>query len=245
MSKKDLTSEQLEDCARLNSLFRRKKSALNLTQEKVASRLGITQPAVGHYLHGRNPLNLKAASAFAQILEVDLSEISPKLAQEAEMLGIRPVSYKTFVYGQQQPAESLVLRDSAVSRNSLPLVEWTLIDKYLRREIENERDVQHIEIQPPLPPNSRTCAVVFHGDSMWPDLKDGEYCVIDPERQPFHRCLAVVMLPSGNLALRRVDITPEGIFAVASNNSHPERIVRLDSRESIRAVVVLTWMKRI
>lgn len=81
--KKSLTPEQLEDAKRLKALYESKKKSLGITQQHIADELDITQGAVGHYLNGRNSLNVPVASAFAKILQISISDFSPSLSREA------------------------------------------------------------------------------------------------------------------------------------------------------------------
>jgi SOS-response transcriptional repressor LexA len=83
-SKKILTTEQLEDAKRLKALYESKKKQLNVTQYTIADELGISQGAVGHYLNGRNALNVPIASGFAKILGVHISDFSPSLSKEVD-----------------------------------------------------------------------------------------------------------------------------------------------------------------
>lgn len=74
MSKKTpLTREQREAARRLKDIWDAKKG--DLTQEQAGEWMGISQGAVGHYLHGRNPLNTATVIKFAALLDVDPSEI--------------------------------------------------------------------------------------------------------------------------------------------------------------------------
>jgi len=80
--KKTLTTEQLEDAMRLKALYESKKKQLKVTQYTIADEMGISQGAVGHYINGRIALNVPVVTDFARILQVQVSEISPKLAKE-------------------------------------------------------------------------------------------------------------------------------------------------------------------
>ncbi len=84
--KKVLTTEQLEDAKRLKALYESKKKELGLTQQHIADALDITQGAVGHYLNGRNALNLSVAASFAKILQVSIADFSPTLEGEAQRM---------------------------------------------------------------------------------------------------------------------------------------------------------------
>lgn len=66
------------------------KKELGITQYSIADELGITQGAVGHYLNGRNALNVEVASGFARLLQVSIADfsqsIAAKVAEQAESL---------------------------------------------------------------------------------------------------------------------------------------------------------------
>jgi transcriptional regulator with XRE-family HTH domain len=81
--KTPLSKEQIADAARLKTLWQAKKSALGLTQEKAAEKLGgISQGGVSHYLNGINALNINAAVVFAELLHVPVGHFSPSLEEE-------------------------------------------------------------------------------------------------------------------------------------------------------------------
>jgi len=83
-----LSEWQLQDSARLKSLFQAKRGELKLTQEKLAAELGdgVTQGAVSHFMNGRTALNANAAVVFARALRVPVSDISPTLAAQIEKM---------------------------------------------------------------------------------------------------------------------------------------------------------------
>jgi predicted transcriptional regulator len=64
---KRLTTEQQKDSERLKAIYESKKKSLGITQQDIADKLNITQSAVGHYLNGRNALNVSSALMFAKI----------------------------------------------------------------------------------------------------------------------------------------------------------------------------------
>ena len=81
-----LTTEQLEDAKRLKALYESKKKTLGITQQHIADEMNITQSAVGHYLNGRNALNISSAVMFSKILDVEVEEFSPRLAKELNQM---------------------------------------------------------------------------------------------------------------------------------------------------------------
>ncbi|WP_052285665.1 LexA family protein [Kluyvera genomosp. 1] len=93
--KKSLSTEQLNDAKRLKAIYEAKKKELRISQQDIADSLGISQGAVGHYLNGRNPLNLKVAGVFAKILGVSIEEFSPTLAKQVSVLWFNPLTWGT------------------------------------------------------------------------------------------------------------------------------------------------------
>ncbi len=81
-----LTTEQLRDAERLKALYESKKKELGITQQHIAEEMSITQSAVGHYLNGRNALNVSSAMMFAKILNVQIGDFSPSPAKEVGLM---------------------------------------------------------------------------------------------------------------------------------------------------------------
>ncbi|OJT40956.1 LexA family protein [Serratia plymuthica] len=110
--KKVLTAEQLNDAKRLKALYESKKKELGITQQHIADALDVTQGAVGHYLNGRNALNLAVAAEFAKILQVSIADFSPSIGGEAQkMLSHEPSNVKyigPYNKGREYPLISLV-----------------------------------------------------------------------------------------------------------------------------------------
>lgn len=80
-----ITDEHLVEAAKLKTLW--DDGRPHKTQAVFGEHYELgNQANVGHYLNGRSPLNLKAASAFAQELACDIAEFSPRLAAELTRL---------------------------------------------------------------------------------------------------------------------------------------------------------------
>lgn len=82
MTKKPLPPERKIENDKLKALYDAKKKELGLTHYALADALDISQSGVSHYLNGTNPLNPSSAAILARLLKVDVSEFSPRLAQE-------------------------------------------------------------------------------------------------------------------------------------------------------------------
>lgn len=89
--KRQLTPEELAECAALKAIFVRAKSETGLTQEAAADALGFkTQGAVSQYLNGKIALNLSVAIKFSGLLDVPISDFSKRLADSASIAAIGP-----------------------------------------------------------------------------------------------------------------------------------------------------------
>jgi transcriptional regulator with XRE-family HTH domain len=73
MSRKELTTEQLEDAARLRELV----SLSGMSQQQLADKLGMTQPGVYHFIAGTRALNIEVIIGFSAALRVPIEKISP------------------------------------------------------------------------------------------------------------------------------------------------------------------------
>lgn len=84
MTKRPLPEDRKEEARKLKEIFNSKKRDLDLTQEKLAYLMNMNQSSVSHYLNGINPLNTTTAAVFAQLLEVQVSDFSPRLAEQID-----------------------------------------------------------------------------------------------------------------------------------------------------------------
>jgi transcriptional regulator with XRE-family HTH domain len=83
--KSRLDDEQQADAQRLRALWDQYRAAGGLKQDEFAAEHGLkSQSNMGHYLQGRQPLNLRSATAFAKGMKVPIEAISPSIAAEVE-----------------------------------------------------------------------------------------------------------------------------------------------------------------
>ena len=192
-SKKTLTTEQLEDAARLKALYESKKKSLGITQYTIADDLGITQGAVGHYLNGRNALNVDVASGFARLLQVSISDFSPsiaaKVAAQAESLsGENNVKYA----GEYHPGRRYPVLSSIQAGSWCEACEpYTLkdIDLWLESDAHIQGDAFWLEVE---------------GDSMTApvglSVPEGTFVLFDTGREPINGSLVIAKLSDSNEA---------------------------------------------
>jgi hypothetical protein len=101
-----ITAEHLEEAARLRKLW---KDRCTETQEAFAASHDVgTQGAVWRFLHGKDPLSLKAARGFAEGLHCQIADFSPRLAGELAQF----LPYMSFISAEGLTAEEVLLLDA-------------------------------------------------------------------------------------------------------------------------------------
>ncbi|STD04966.1 Uncharacterized HTH-type transcriptional regulator CBU_1416 [Cronobacter sakazakii] len=192
-TKKSLTTEQLEDAKRLKALYESKKKELGVTQYTIADDLGITQGAVGHYLNGRNALNVEVASGFARLLQVSISDFSPSIAakvaeQAASLNGESNVKY----IGEYRPGKRYpVLSSVQAGAWSEACEPYTLkdIDLWLDSDAHIQGDAFWLRVE---------------GDSMTApvglSIPEGTFVLFDTGREPINGSLVIAKLSDSNEA---------------------------------------------
>jgi SOS-response transcriptional repressor LexA len=189
-TQKRLSEEQLKDAARLKALYESKKKVLGITQQDIADELNITQSAVGHYLNGRNALNVSAALMFAKILGVQLEDFSPHLAKEMELM--------------HAAAQNVQFLGSYEKRPTFPLISWVsagswaeACEPYAVKDIDEwlESDA-HIE--------GNGFWLRVQGDSMTSpvglSVPEGMLILVDTGKEPKNGSLVIAKLVDANEA---------------------------------------------
>jgi transcriptional regulator with XRE-family HTH domain len=124
--RRPLTPEEKEDALRLRKLYDRKASEIGTSQAQIAAEFGFANPsAVSQYLCGRIPLNLGAATKFANFFDVPLKEISPRHAEAIGSQGATPSILETL--GVTPDAEVFSATDQA--RSVLGDFDFLVVDK--------------------------------------------------------------------------------------------------------------------
>jgi len=113
MPAKPLTLEQLQDAARLTTIFNDRKSRYGLTQATLADDLGYSvQSSVSQYLKGKIPLNVAAAIKFAHSLRCRVADFSPSLQEEIDRIAEFASSSQSASKATQQPKVATTTNNS-------------------------------------------------------------------------------------------------------------------------------------
>lgn len=187
---KRLTEEQLNDAARLKALYESKKKSLGITQQDIADGLDITQSAVGHYLNGRNALNVSSALMFAKFLEVQVGDFSPHLAKELEAMHAAAQNIQFLGGYEKSPKYPLISWVSAGSWSEA-CEPYTLkdIDEWYESNAHIEGNAFWLRVQ---------------GDSMTSpaglSIPEGMLILVDTGKEPKNGSLVIAKLTDANEA---------------------------------------------
>lgn len=191
--KKDITPTQAEDAKRLKAIYEAKKKVLGVTQQSIADELDITQGAVGHYLNGRNPLNLPVASVFARLLKVSVEEFSPTLAKDISEMGLASVNEPPvpYVSGYTPGARYPVISSVQAGAWCEALEPYSIkdIDQWLESDAHIQGDAFWLRVE---------------GDSMTApagiSIPEGTFVLFDTGREPINGSLVIAKLSDSNEA---------------------------------------------
>lgn len=177
--KKILTDEQQADAVRLKSLYNAKKKSLGINHDTIADVLEVSQGAISHYLNGINPLNPKAATAFAQALQVSVAEFSPSIAREMTQMALAATPGEASVDEVQAIPKSNTYKvsvldlDASAGYGSIKSKEVIDIIKSIEYATEEAktmfsgRPARHVKV------------VNVRGDSMSPTIESGDLIFVD------------------------------------------------------------------
>ncbi|WP_338524864.1 LexA family protein [Erwinia aphidicola] len=232
-TKKILTTEQLEDAKRLKALYESKKKQLNVTQYTIADDIGISQGAVGHYMNGRIALNVPMVTAFARILQVQASDISPSLAREvskyASTVDANISGFRPYVPGVKYPVISKVQAGAwAEACEAYTLKD---IDLWLESDAHIQGDAFWLEVE---------------GDSMTApagvSIPEGTFVLFDTGRDAINNSLVIAKLSDSNEAtFKRLIIDGSQKYLKGLNPQWP--MVPINGNCKIIGVAVETKMR--
>ena len=207
---------QKEEALRLKQLYEAKAFKLDLTHEKVGKFMGVRQGSVSHFINGRNAIPLMRAKQFAQILECDISDFSPRMAAEAGTLGLA-VGDSVFV--------DVVFLDMEVKE---------IIKRIKANKVFNIEGCDLIFW--PKPHSSETLALAVDGEEAEPKLPSGSLAFVDTKNKGKKGDL--VMLIRGTQEIVFAELKGNG-YAQFPNIDYPNRIFKLkDSKVQIAGKVI-------
>ena len=217
MKKREISDIEKEECKRLKQIFNDRKKELGLSQEKIASLIGVTQAAINHYLNGTNALNASIASEFAKILGVPVGRFSWRLEKEInEMSNSLIISggvingalnnniggvYNNTSYTLNQNSVSEPTKEELSDADkhflkSMPLLDIDIAVRHLanpdkdRTQIQSDGDRAATFI-----PHSRhTIGVRMADDVEFAGIKRGDILIVEPNIPPRDKDLVLICI---------------------------------------------------
>jgi phage repressor protein C with HTH and peptisase S24 domain len=217
--KRPLTDLELRECAALNAIYKAKKKALGVTQEKIAIE-GLkakTQSAASHYLTGKNALNAEAAAVFARYLQVQVSDFSERLSQEIASMAsnVDPGPPITSPFRAVKIVGTAQMGSEGY---------WSELD-----EGEGFVDV------PSSDPDAY--ALRLRGDSMAPAIRSGWIAVIEPNHRLIPGEYIMIRLTDGESMLKELLYANDVEVSVMSiNDAFGRRTIPVEQIESMHYV---------
>lgn len=254
MSKKPLAADKKDECLRLKAVFNRKKKDLGLTQEKLAHALEMNQSSVSHYLNGVNPLNVPVASAFAKILEVDVSEFSERLAQQIADIAGTAVGTPREKHGSATPVDSKAVMQSLgfITIPHLNVSASMGPGRSAEHHVEVIRDItvnfDWLKAQGLAFSSLDSLAIINgDGDSMESTFRNGDALLVDRGITEIKTDAIYVFTLDGELFIKRLQRMTKGSLLMISDNPayQPIRLEGADlEKVHIEARVLLVWNAR-
>ena len=199
---------QRDESVALKAIYERKAHELNLTQVKLAKEMDITQGSVGHFLNGVNPIPIERARQFAELLDCEIHDFSPRLAGQAATLGLA-VGDSVFI--------DVVLLDMDTI---------SVIKKIKGNKVFNIEDAELIYW--PKPHSNKTIALNVDGAEAEPRLREGSLAYVDTLEPGKKGDLVAVIRGSDELVF--AELKGNG-YAQMPNPDFPDRVFKLKDKK--------------
>ncbi|MCA1857427.1 XRE family transcriptional regulator [Massilia oculi] len=193
MPAQPLTTEQLEDAARLKKLFlswqqQQRDASAPVSQEAAAERLGFNQSALSQYLNGKIPLNVGAATKFSELLGRSVAEFSPRLHDQLKEYAssVMPEESAASDAAPLPPGARRVVADDADEMVEIRKVRLKLragVSRFEAEPIDGDGDplkVSRAELERQGLNPDKLIGIEVRGMSMEPLMFEGDTVVIDP-----------------------------------------------------------------
>lgn len=195
-----------------------KMKELDLTQEELAKKLGVTRSAVAHYVQGTRQPPLKQVIKLANIFKTD-----PAWLQ----------------FGEYQKSVTSTASNIKQKSNRIPILDWQQV-KNLPYDLTKEK-YEYIEY---FNCHQNDCyALKIKGDAMVSTMNQrtsfdpGSYVIVDPHKLPTHGSYVIATTSNKNEAILRQYIEEGGtLYLKPFNPQYP--LIELEKQTKIWGVVI-------
>lgn len=225
-----LSPEQIEDSKRLKAIFMAKKKELKLSQESLAHELGVVQSAVSAVLNGVNAITVNNAPVYARILKVPISEFSPTIARDIEVMtaSLKPDSFEEVPI----PKDGMVPVIGEAILGIDGMIDMVEFQAGWLEIYSADREAYGLKVK---------------GDSMHPRIQSGEFVVIEPNTNVHPGDEVFVRTTEGHNMIKIMNKTRDGDYQFTSiNNDHKPITLepsKIDKIHFVSAIVKSTRYK--
>tara|TARA_R110002096_G_scaffold393553_1_gene588581 strand:- start:140 stop:805 length:666 start_codon:yes stop_codon:yes gene_type:complete len=203
-----------EESARLKSLWVAKAGILGLTYSTAATKMGFKKGAissVSHMLNGINEINLKHGLEFCEILQIELSDFSTRLHDEAVNIATQ-ISYKGNGIAQD--------------------VNWIVgISTMTIKEMIAAGERAEKKVYWPGEHSENTYAIEVRSEANSPRLNSGSTAIVDFDKEPIAGQMICLWRDSNPESLGFAELMGDG-YAKILNENFPDRVFKLDTCET-------------
>lgn len=210
---------KIEEATRLKSLWVAKAGALGLTYAKAAQHMSFKPGAissVSHMLNGINEINLKRGIQFCELLDIELSDFSSRLAKEAEKVTSQ-------------------VRGSSGDIPDVADVSWLVgEDEMTIRDIISNSSGAAKKVFWHGPHSTQTYAIEVLSEANSPALPSGAIAFVDFKVEPKSGKM-FCLLRDGNLSFAKY--LGDNV-ATLVNESFPDQVFKITGEEEIIGCVI-------
>lgn len=204
-----------------------KREALGWSEAELARRAGINQSTAHRILKGesQNP-QINYIERMARALALDMTEV----------LGLRVAEPRTDYDSNVAPGPAL--------QDRVPLISWVRAGDLCDTEDPFQPGDAEDWLDCPFPHSPSAFCLELRGLSMWPDYREGEIVLVEPDLTALHNDDVIARTPDGQSTFKRLQITEDGNYLLALNPDFPNRIMHMPDGTHVCGVVTGSWIKR-
>ena len=239
MARRDLTPEEKADADRLLAIWKLRFEG-EVSQEEIAARCGWkTQAAFSQYLLGRIPLNLAALLKISKALDIDPSDVSPRLTADLPPdKNLRDVGNVYQIRSARPDVIQVQAFDATPSmgRGSMRPDADTVIGSI---NVSREWASRNLSISGA----GNLAVLTAYGDSMQPTFSDGDLLLVDRGVREVRLDAVYVLALNDELFVKRVQrrITDGAVVIKSDNPLYDPVVLTNGERRSLEVLGRVVW----
>ena len=200
----------------------------DLSETELARAAGVNQPTVHRILSGQSK--------------------SPRLENLHALAKAVGITTDLFLGGntadEQRSTYSAELANTPRELGKIPVISWVQAGSWCEA-VEPEVVAAAEEwLDCPFPHSSKAFGLIIKGLSMFPDYRQEEVILVEPELEAAHNDDIVARTPDGDATFKRLQHAEDGMYLLALNPDWPTRLIKVPDGTVICGVVTGSWINR-